>query len=246
MSEQDSSAFTTEQFEVLYPPGVEHHYWNLCRNRVIARMLRRSGADGPILEVGCGKGLVTKALRERGFDVRGVEIAPVPPLPGMEAHVRSSFDVFAMEPMEAATYRTVMLLDVIEHLEDPERFLRMLRGKFTGCTMLLVTVPARQELFSNYDRFNGHHLRYDRATLTRHLTAWSGKGAFELRYFFHVLYPSARWLLALRGKRPVHFTVPASWFSRSVHKLIGLLLFADHLLIPGNTKGTSLLGIQRT
>lgn len=246
MSEQDSSAFTAEQFQVLYPPGVEHHYWNVCRNRVIARMLRRSGAEGPILEVGCGKGLVTQALRDRGFEVRGAEIAPVPPLVGMEAHVRSSFDVFAMEPTEAASYRTLLLLDVIEHLEDPERFLGMLREKFTGCTVLLVTVPARQELFSNYDRFNGHHLRYDRTTLRKHLTAWNRTGSMELQYFFHVLYPSARWLLALRGARPVHFTVPGSWIARSIHHVIGLLLFADHLLVPANTKGTSLLGIVRT
>ncbi|MCC6402154.1 MAG: class I SAM-dependent methyltransferase [Flavobacteriales bacterium] len=238
------TAFDQRQFDVLYPPGVELHYWSLCRNRIIARYLRRHAAPGPILEVGCGKGVVVSYLRDKGFPVVGVELAPVTPLPGMEPFVRTGFDVNALGSGEASTYRTVLLLDVIEHLPDPRGFLMMLKTRLPGLQLVLVTVPARQELFSNFDRFNGHFRRYDGAMVSDHLAPCAA-GGMSWSYAFHLLYPAARLQLRLRGAREVGFRVPGGALGRWVHRMIAALLYFDHLLIPSTWKGTSIIACAR-
>jgi hypothetical protein len=238
------TAFSDEQFDKIYPPGVERHYWNRCRNRVIERALRRSGAEGPLLEVGCGKGLVVHYLRAQGFDIHGVELAPVTPLAGMEAYVRTGLDVMALEDAEAVRYRTVLLLDVIEHLPDPSGFVAMVRRKFPHVENILVTVPARQELFSDFDRFNGHFRRYDGQAVKAHL---AGPGVRELQwsYVFHALYPVVRLQLASKGQREMGFTSPRGPLWQFAHVCIGAFLYLDHLLLPSRWKGTSIIAVAK-
>lgn len=238
------TAFDHKQFDVLYPAGVERHYWSRCRNRMIGRYLRASAAPGPMLEVGCGKGVVVRYLRGKGFPVVGVELSPVPALEGMAAHVRTGTDVADLAPEEAATYRTVLLLDVIEHLPDPKAFLAMLRAKLPNLEVLLVTVPARQELFSNFDRFNGHYRRYDEASITDHLGPFSS-GGLRWSYAFHLLYPAARLQLRLKGEREVGFRVPQGLLANAVHRMLGGLLYLDQLLLPSRWRGTSIIACAR-
>lgn len=244
MPDAASTSFNDEQFDRIYPPGVERHYWNLCRNRVIARELRRSGAQGPMLEVGCGKGLVVRYLRSAGFEIKGVELAPVPPLPDMEPFVRTGIDVLAMDLAEARTYRTVLLLDVIEHLPDPASFIAAIRERMPAVEHVLVTVPARQELFSNFDRFNGHFRRYDGAMARAHMVTPAAR-SFRWGYVFHVLYPAARLLLARKGERETGFNVPKGPVQRLAHALIGAFLYLEYLLLPARWKGTSVIAVAR-
>lgn len=244
MSDPGATSFSEEQFDKLYPPGVERHYWSRCRNRVIARELRTNGAQGPMLEIGCGKGIVVRYLRDAGFDIKGVELAPVPPLQGMEAFVRTGVDVLDLDPAEARSYRTVLLLDVIEHLPDPAGFIAAIREKMPSLERILVTVPARQELFSNFDRFNGHFRRYDEVMVRAHLTG-QGSRSFRWSYVFHSLYPAARLQLARKGEREVGFNVPKGPVQGMVHALIAAFLYLDHLLLPSRWKGTSVIAVAR-
>ena len=166
MASKPETAFDHEQFDTIYPEGVERHYWNRCRNQVIAEHLRRIRAEGPLLEVGCGKGLVVHALRNAGFAITGVELAAVRPILEAAPYVRTATDARQLEVAQRNEVRTILLLDVIEHLEDPVAFLAELRSHFPALRHLLLTVPARQELFSNYDEFNGHFRRYDPAEIS--------------------------------------------------------------------------------
>ena len=92
------TAFVSEQFDEAYPPGIEHHFWTLARNRIVLREIRtaaaRKGTLRRILEIGCGCGVVLKYLRDHGIDCDGVEAAPTP-LPGeLASFVRSGTDCF--------------------------------------------------------------------------------------------------------------------------------------------------------
>lgn len=231
------TAFDQEQFESIYPEGVERHYWNRCRNAVIARMLRGIGASGPILEVGCGKGLVVQALRSEGFDVAGVDIAVVDPVPGASAHVRTGTDAFALAHSEAVRFKTLLLLDVIEHLEHPAEFIQRLRAAFPNVEWIVATVPARQELFSAHDTFNRHFRRYDLPTMRSHMDP-DGDGPWRASYFFHSLYPLA-WLQARLSDQRRRFSAPTPGFSGSLHAFIGALLALEHRILPGWLWGTS-------
>jgi hypothetical protein len=237
------TAFDREQFDAIYPIGVERHYWNRCRNRVIHRMLLRIGAQGPMIEVGCGKGLVVRDLRARGHEVVGVELAEVKALPDASAWVRTGTDALALPGTEARIYRTLLLLDVIEHLAQPELFVQQLREAFPGVEWIVATVPARQELFSAHDTFNRHFRRYDLDTLRAHLDP-EQKTEWHASYFFHSLYPPA-WLQARLARDRRRFTAPAVGIESVIHAVIASALCAEHRLLPGTWPGTSIIAASR-
>ncbi len=53
------TSFSDVQLAETYPPGIERHFWNHARTRILAATLRRAGgATGfrRVLEIGCGRG----------------------------------------------------------------------------------------------------------------------------------------------------------------------------------------------
>jgi len=240
VTDPERTAFDLAQFDAIYPAGVERHYWNRCRNRTIAAHLNAIGATGPMLEVGCGKGLVVADLRKRGFDITGVEIADIASVEEAKGHIATGLDVFSLPPADREKVRTLLLLDVIEHLPDPYSFVRDLREKFPMLKWMVFTVPAKQELFSNYDEFNGHYRRYDLRTLRQHVDP---ERAFRWKanYFFHALYPAALVQLRLSGKRKLGFNVPPEGFWSKIHWWLGSAFYLEGRLLPATWPGTSII-----
>jgi SAM-dependent methyltransferase len=62
-------------------------------------------------------------------------------------------------------YDLIFLIDVLEHLEDDKMFLRKFYSKLKSGGRLFIYVPARQELFSDFDRSIGHFRRYGKSEL---------------------------------------------------------------------------------
>lgn len=238
-SEVPGTAFDQAQFDAIYPTGVEAHYWNRCRNALVANAVRSVG-PGPILEVGCGKGLIVADLRRRGFDVIGVDLAPVAALEEVKEHIRTGIDLFDLDPTAFAHIRTILLLDVIEHIEDAEGFVSRIRSHLPAVRNFVVTVPAGPELYCNYDDFNNHFRRYDIATLRAHVDP-AGMRKWKASHFFHALYPVVRLVLLIKGRRVTRYDVPASSLARAVHRILGFIFRLEHALLPGHWKGTSII-----
>ncbi|CAA0098534.1 Uncharacterised protein [Halioglobus japonicus] len=156
-----NTTFSDQQFELCYPEGIQFHWWNIARNRLLASILQREAGDNSVfLEVGCGRGPVVKGLREYGLNVHGVELADVQPIEGMQSFVDSGIDACDL-PLERRSEITgLLLLDVIEHLPDPEQFLSKLVDSFPNLSVVIITVPTRKEIWSNFDDFYGHYRRY--------------------------------------------------------------------------------------
>ncbi|MBC7784417.1 MAG: glycosyltransferase [Burkholderiales bacterium] len=79
-----------------------------------------------VLDLGCGPGFVAKECEKLGARVTGVDAYE--PLAGMMSefhHANLEQDTL---PADIFDYDAVLLLDVIEHLADPERFLLDLRN----------------------------------------------------------------------------------------------------------------------
>lgn len=80
-----------------------------------------------LLDIGCGPGFIARRCRTMGIHVTGIDAAP--PLPDTMDEFRQLDLETAPTPADAFNFDMVLLLDVIEHLADPEQFLLALRNR---------------------------------------------------------------------------------------------------------------------
>ena len=232
------SAFTSAQYAEAYPDGIEAHYWHRARNRLVLEALRRLSANR-VLEIGCGRGIVVQFLRRHGIDCSGVELSPYPAGVLLDSHIRTGVDCFELVQEERGAPDSLLLLDVIEHVDDPVGFMANIREAFPNAKQLVVTVPARGELWSNYDDHYGHLRRYERIGLAKDIAA-AGFAVKQTEYFFHALYPPA-WLASrVAGRRSTTLSAPSFAIS---HRMIEQILLIEQKVLPGWLWGTSLLAI---
>jgi len=236
--------FSNEQFESAYPDGIEHHWWLLARSRIVANMVKANTRPGSaVLEVGCGRGIVVKSLREAGIDCAGVELAEVKPIYAAERYVFSGTDAIELSDLERQRYETILLLDVIEHIAKPVDFLQNLAEAFPNLSCVIVTVPACPELWSNYDEFYGHYRRYTPAMLSQLSRQLCWK-LTQTSYFFHLVYLPA-WLISqLKRKRETRLVAPTA-SARLLHRVVSWVMSADYYLLPRRLVGTSAIACFR-
>lgn len=77
---------------------------------------------------------------------------------------------------------SIVLVNVLEHVEDVPTFLSALDARLTPAGRLLLFVPAGPRLFGTLDRQFGHHRRYTPTTLTQSLEV-AGFRLHSLCYF---------------------------------------------------------------
>jgi glycosyltransferase involved in cell wall biosynthesis len=89
--------------------------------------LARIPPGSAVADIGCASGYISRALKEKGCRVTGVDQFPLKEDSGLERFVQADLDRSDF-PLDAGAFDYVLLLDVIEHLRSPERFLDSLRG----------------------------------------------------------------------------------------------------------------------
>ncbi len=233
-----STTFSDYQYDLYYPPGIEHHWWTLARNRLLANILQREAGDNSaFLEVGCGKGLVVKSLKDCGFNIHGVELADVKPIEGARQFVDAGTDAFDWPVERRSEITGLLLLDVIEHLPEPEQFLKRLENNFPKLTVVIITVPTCQEIWSNYDAFSGHYRRYSLGMLRKLSTDlnWTTK---SMGYFFRFPYLLMRLMSLLGIDRDTKIDPPGKSM-RPLHGLVSVACRLEQALLPHRIRGSS-------
>ncbi len=235
------SAFNTRQFELAYTDGIEANYWYLVRHRLLQTVLDKHVPPGSkILDIGCGKGLFVSFLRQRAYDIWGVELAEVEQVAQAKAFVHTGTHSDTLHGPFRDSIQVILLLDVLEHQEDPAQFLQTLCTQFPNATHLLITVPARQELWSNYDVFYGHFKRFDIDALNK-LNPSQDTSPLVIRYFFRLLYLPAFLTIHLFKKRKLATTPVVNLPNKVIHRLIAALIMLTDAVLPSRVRGTSLL-----
>jgi SAM-dependent methyltransferase len=160
--------------------GVAHRFnaW------VFSRFSRYLGRH--ILEVGCGSGNFTTLMAAGGHKVTGCDLhAPYVDIARARLADYPAARVMCADATQAdfeGGYDTVVLLDVLEHIEDDVGFLARLRATLQPGGRIIIKVPAYRWLYCGMDRAIGHYRRYDRASLRDTLRA-GGFDVVEQRYF---------------------------------------------------------------
>ena len=232
------SAYSAQQFQDNYAPGMEGHWWSRSRANIICRAL--SGFHGDtILDVGCGPGIVVRHLRKAGYECFGCDLGTPTVFQEVQDAVWIGTEAAALSQGFRSSVSVVLLLDVLEHLSDPNKFLLNLLVAFPNLKAIIVTVPARQELWSAWDQHFGHYRRYDRHSLFL-LCKNSGLRPLTLRYFFHAIYPALLVVARVIGRD----TQSKVQKSNSLLNILLTQVFTLEARVPiGRSFGSSLLAV---
>lgn len=239
-----STEFDHDQFDEAYPPGIERSWWQVARNIVIRRhFATHVPRSARIMEIGCGTGIVTAHLRRAGWNITGVDLGRPNADPRIREHLLLGTDALTLPEGERMTIDTLAMFDVIEHLEDPRAFLRGLLKAYPNVHRVVVTVPARKELWSTFDDHYGHFRRYDRAMLRDHLGD-VGLRTHVLGYFFHSLFPVILLNNLMRkNTRDIRLKAPSRGPVSLVHWIAGQVIALDQVLLPAGWRGSSLIAV---
>ena len=93
--------------------------------------LARIPAGSAVADVGCGPGYISRALSSKNCRVTGIDQFPPAPDTGQERFVHCDLNDSNF-PLDAGAFDHILLLDIVEHLRAPERFLDSLRQSRKG------------------------------------------------------------------------------------------------------------------
>lgn len=117
--------------------------WRYWSRRVHAVRRFLTIPRGSVLDIGCATGWFLAAMRQRGWQVTGIE-----PNPGAAARARQRLGPEAVQAvhLEEAdfppeTFDLITLWDVLDHLQDPPAALRKMHGWLRLGGLLVVGVP---------------------------------------------------------------------------------------------------------
>jgi 2-polyprenyl-3-methyl-5-hydroxy-6-metoxy-1,4-benzoquinol methylase len=116
------------------------------RLNFIIDVLRTQLPEGAeVLDVGCGNGVISRSLGEKGFNVRGIDISEKTIARARELNKFPNvrFEAVSAEQLVADgnRYHAVICSEVLEHLNEPSRLLKVLYASLHDNGVLIVTVP---------------------------------------------------------------------------------------------------------
>ena len=164
-------------------------FWFQHRNQCIVSAIRAfpPAERGAIFDIGGGNGFVAKGIEAAGFPVALVEPGPS----GARNARTRGLQTVICSTLESARFTraslpAIGLFDVLEHVENDERFLRELKPLLVDGGAVYLTVPAYPFLWSDADSTAGHYRRYRLGALK----ALFDQSGFEIQfatYFFRPL-----------------------------------------------------------
>ncbi len=154
-----------KEYREKYAELYRRHWWWRARERALLHTIKQLAGprkDLSILDIGCGDGLFFDALARFG-KVEGVENDAS--LIGENNPHRADIHTLNLATFKPAEkYDLVLLLDVLEHVDDPAAFLRLALRLLKDEGTVIVTVPAFQSIWTGHDDLNHHRQRFTRKT----------------------------------------------------------------------------------
>jgi SAM-dependent methyltransferase len=158
-----SKPLTGIMAEQYFDLATPRHFWCRRRFEVLQRL-----ADGRLrsvkkaAEIGCGNGVLQRQMED------AYDIAPA----GFDLHEAAlrhnmcrrgeiyCYDIHDRADEFRKAFDLLLMFDVLEHIEDQDRFLQSARFHLADGGFMVINVPALQWLYSPYDRVQGHQRRY--------------------------------------------------------------------------------------
>lgn len=166
-----------------YPDLERTHFWWEVRRTWARDVLVQAGHRARLLDIGCGSGVTMESLAHLCSDVRGVELSSTA-VPA-DAPLRDAILIgrFEDQQLEAGAFDVILMMDVIEHIEDPTSFIEEVARVASDDAIVLVSAPAFSWLWTHHDVINAHFRRYTARSLRQELKR-GGLEVVRIGYLF--------------------------------------------------------------
>jgi len=190
------------------------YWWFVARRELVRDFLirhRPAASNLSILDVGCGTGATLKTIDDLGA-ATGIDRSPEALRYCRVRHLRRlALATAEALPVASDSVDVVLALDLLEHIPDDgaaaREFVRVLRSG----GLLLVTVPACPELWSEHDQALDHIRRY-RAARLRRILSQAGFRIDRLSHLITALLIPIAALRLIQRMLPTRKSVPQTAF----------------------------------
>lgn len=153
-----------------------NYQWNLIKNYVKTN----------ILEVGPGNCVFLKNYNKQCNQIHLFE-----PSNNLRRKLKKKIEklkkVKLIKYYPKCKYDTILYLDVLEHIKDDKKEILKAYSKLKKNGYLVISVPAFQYLYTNYDRKIGHYKRYNKKFFNQLLPKLKIKD-YSMSYFDSIGY----------------------------------------------------------
>lgn len=171
----------------------KRHPWEITRLKILLFLLKNRSSKSFIVDIGSGDAFIAKGLAEKFPDATLAAVDINYDETFIRENTKDNLEVFSdvRDLSHERTVDTLLLMDVLEHIQQPEKVLLDIKNelKLSTATQLFITVPAFQSLFTDHDVFLKHFKRYNR----KQLAYLVNKQGFEVKqsgyFFFSLLIP---------------------------------------------------------
>lgn len=164
-------------------------FWVYCRAIIISRAIKRQKIK-LIWEIGAGSGSAAIPISRMDITV----IATEPYYNGIQNIAKNNIAAFhtSLKDLNLPnnSINAVGIFDVLEHIENPNYFLRQISGFLAPNGLIFITVPAHQWLYSDFDMSIGHYRRYSLGTLDKELLDAGYERVTRHHFFSSLVVPA--------------------------------------------------------
>jgi len=143
-------------------------FWTRSRDNVVIRYVKR----GPVLEVGCGNGMMTKRLLKK-FSVCSTDIDKEGIRLTRKINPNSQLIDFTKKIKKPlGKFNTVLMLDSLEHMKHDEQALKNANKVLKKNGRIIITVPYHMMFWTKNDADRSHWRRYSKKEITKKLSTY--------------------------------------------------------------------------